>query len=115
MKELLAQVSIGDELWLQDKAGTGINQTTRYIWIGSFLKPILGNIFIVAGVILFIFIVIGGIGIIKGASSGSDEDIKKGGKTISSAIFGFLIIFASYWIIRLIETITGIKIFESGL
>jgi len=43
------------------------------------------------------------------------EQTAKGGKTVAAALGGFLIIFLSYWIIRIIEVITGIDIFQSGI
>ena len=52
-----------------------------------------------------------------GAKGGITVDPKKlsqGQKAITSAVIGFLIIFASYWIIKLVEVITGLNIFNPG-
>lgn len=75
---------------------------------GKLITLIVNNIYVIAGVILFFFIIIGGMTIILNA--GNAEKTKQGGKTIGAAIGGFAILFASYWIIRLIEALTGIQI-----
>jgi len=77
------------------------------------ISLILKNIYVIAGIILFFFIIIGGLGMIL--SSGDTEKQKQGSKTITSAIAGFFILFASYWIIRIIEVLTGLHIFEPGI
>jgi hypothetical protein len=48
---------------------------------------------------------------ISSAGKGESESTKKGSQAIAAALIGFLIIFASYWIIQLVETITGLTIF----
>jgi hypothetical protein len=68
---------------------------------------------VVSGVIFFVLMIIGGIGVIRGAGSGNEEDLKKGQKAITSALLGFLIIFVSYWIIQLVQIITGTEIFNN--
>ncbi len=72
------------------------------------LSVIINNIFVIATIILFIFIVVGGLGMILNA--GNAEKQQQGSKTITSALTGFLIIFASYWIIKIIEALTGFTI-----
>ena len=47
------------------------------------------------------------------ASGGNVEQIDKGKQAISGAIIGFIIIFASFWIIQLIEKLTGIPILNT--
>ncbi len=74
----------------------------------NLLNLIVKNIYVIAGIILFFFIIAGGLGIILNA--GNPDKQKQGSKTLSSAIAGFIILFTSYWIIRIIETLTGIQI-----
>ena len=69
---------------------------------------IVKNIFVVAGIILFFFVIAGGLSIILNA--GSPDKQKQGSKTLTSAIVGFLILFSSFWIIRIIEALTNVQI-----
>lgn len=105
-------LEIGKEFWLKPKAG--ITGTPAYQSLGGFISAVLPNVYIIAGVILFVLLIIGGITTIAGAGKGDQEATKKGQKAITAALLGFLIIFASYWIIQIIEVVTGIEIFKPG-
>jgi hypothetical protein len=80
---------------------------------GVLISLIIKNLYVIAGIILFFFIIMGGLGIILNA--GNPEKQGQGSKTIGSAIGGFFILFASYWIIRIIEVLTGLKILNPGI
>jgi len=60
--------------------------------------------------IILILFVLGGIGVIAGAGGDNPERAQKGKQTITAAAIGFVIVFAAYWIVQLIEFITGISI-----
>jgi hypothetical protein len=83
--------------------------------LGTLVSVLLFNAYVLAGIVFFLLILFGGFGIIMGSSGGNPEQTAKGGKAVAAALGGFLIIFLSYWIIRIIEVITGIDIFQSGL
>ena len=102
-------LKIGDELWLKGEE-TGIGQTPSLQTIGGWISVILPNVYMIASVILFILLFIGGLGIITSAGSGNEEGVQKGQKAVTASLAGFLIIFASWWIIKIIETITGVPI-----
>lgn len=72
------------------------------------ISLIVNNIYGIATVVLFFFILAGGLGILL--NPGNPDKSKQGAKTITTALIGFLILFSSYWIIRIIEAITGIQI-----
>lgn len=102
---------IGQEFQL--KKDTPIQDVAGYRSLGDFISMILPNIYIIASLILFILLVVGGFAIM---TSGDDPQKKgQGSKAITSAIIGFIIIFTSYWLIKLIEFLTGINIFKSGV
>lgn len=81
-----------------------------YSSLGAFISAILPNIYIIAGVILFILLVIGGLIVITSAGKAEQEGVQKGQKAITAALVGFLIIFASYWIMQIIKFVTGLDI-----
>lgn len=78
--------------------------------ISELINRLLPNVLLLAGIILFLLLVGGGFMMIKSASEGESEQMTKGRQAAFYAIIGFVIIFASFWIIKLVEKITGIPI-----
>lgn len=71
----------------------------------SYLLPFL---FTLAGLILFVMIIWGGFEMLTGAADPKKQEAGK--QRITAGIIGFLIIFASYWLAQLLQTIFGISI-----
>lgn len=84
------------------KFGTGVNTPA------DILNAIIPVIFVIAGIILLFMLVFGGFTIF--VSAGNPEKIKQGTGMITSALIGFLIIFAAYWIIELLQITLGITV-----
>ena len=61
----------------------------------------------IAGIILLFLLVGGGIAMIAGAGSDNPEQVQKGKQAATSAVVGFIVVFVAYWIVRLIEVLTG--------
>ncbi|MGB6882370.1 MAG: hypothetical protein WBD86_03700 [Microgenomates group bacterium] len=78
--------------------------------IGSLVSSIISIAIAVAGIILLFFFVFGGISMIAGAGRDNPEQAAKGKQAVTSALIGFVIVFAAYWIVQLIEILTGINI-----
>ncbi len=77
--------------------------------IGPLVSVIVKNAFMLAGVITLVLIVLGGFGII--ASAGGDtKRLDQGKKTITGAVVGLLVIVGSFWIVQIIETLTGLTL-----
>jgi heme/copper-type cytochrome/quinol oxidase subunit 4 len=100
-------VDIGQEFKIGGDQGiaSAIPQT-----IGGFISAVLPNVFIIAGVILLLLLLFGGF-----MTSDNPEAQDKGKQAITSALIGFVIIFASYWIIQIIQVLTGVNILKSTL
>jgi hypothetical protein len=96
--------NIGNEFLLQN--GTPVN--SKFGSLGSLISTILPNIFIISGLILLFLLIFGGFTIIT--SSGDPKQADQGKQTITGAIIGFVIIFISYWIVQIIQIITGVPI-----
>lgn len=105
-------VDIGEEFKI--KGNTGIKDAgSAYQSIGGFISAILPNIYIIAGIFIFFLFIGGGFMLI---TSGNNPDQKgNGAKAVTAAVAGFIIIFVSYWIIQIVEILTGIDIFKSGV
>lgn len=110
MSNLLAQtpIDIGKE-WIL-KPSQPIGTATQFKTPGAFISILLKNIYVLAGVFLLILLIFGGVSIIMGAGQGDAKKTGQGKKAATAAVVGFLVIFASYWIIQIIEAVTGIKI-----
>lgn len=95
----LAQVDIGESF----NASLG-----REIGIGSLVSTVVSAAIAIAGVVLLFLLVGGGFSIITGAGSDNPERVEQGKKAATSAIIGFIVVFIAYWIVRLVELLTGI-------
>ncbi|MBD3250847.1 MAG: hypothetical protein GF381_04760 [Candidatus Pacebacteria bacterium] len=65
-------------------------------------------LFPLAGLILFVMLVWGGFEMLTGAASKKSQD--SGKQRITAALIGFLLLFSSYWIVQIVEAITGVTI-----
>lgn len=108
MNTLLAQVNLKDYLFGTDSDMQTIGTYTTDRTLGDYISSVLPTIYIASGLILFLYMVFGGVLII--ASSGDSKKTDEGKQVLTNAIIGFGIIFTSYWIIQIIEVITGIPI-----
>jgi len=113
MHGLLAQVNIGEQLRLNPTQS--IADAPQFSSPGALISILLKNIYMVAGVLLLFLLIFGGVSIIMSAGGGDAKKAAQGKKAVSGAVIGFLIIFASYWIIQLIEFLTGLNILSPDI
>lgn len=78
--------------------------------IGKLVTLFLNVAFVLAGLLLLIFFIMGGIGMIAGAGSNEPQKVEAAKKAATSALIGFVIVFAAYWIVKLIGQITGLPL-----
>lgn len=78
------------------------------------INVLLPNIFILAGLILFVYLIFAGFMIIMGAGSGDEQGITKGKESLKHALIGFILIFSAYGLMQVINFITGINVFQPG-
>lgn len=89
------------------KFGSPFGQTKG---LADLTSIILSNALYLSGFIMLIIFLVAGFGIISGAGENNPEKAAKGKKAMTAAIFGFIIVFASYWIIKIVESLTNIEI-----
>lgn len=99
----MAGFNLGDRLIFQ---GSGADST--YSNAGDLINAILPNVYVAAGLVLFFMFILGGFNVISGASD--SHKMEEGKKTITFAIMGLLVVFGSYWIIQIIQVVTGLEI-----
>jgi len=92
--------------------GQGVKHADQFNSLSGLISAILPNIYLLSGLILLFFLIFGGLAVILGAGRGNQEQVEKGKKVLTSVLIGFLVVFASFWIIQILEIITGIEIFN---
>lgn len=99
MKSVFAQgINIGTEL------NTPFGQTKS---LGDLVSIILNGGLVIAGVVIVFLIVAGGLQMIIGAGNNDPKASAAGHQAITWAVIGFIVVFSTFLIIRLIELITG--------
>lgn len=78
--------------------------------IGGILSALLPYIFVLAGLMLLIYLILGGFQLMTSGGDPKATEAAKG--KITNAVVGFLIVFLSYWLVQILQTIFGLpKIF----
>lgn len=75
--------------------------------VSSVVSLFLNVAFAIAGIILLFFFIMGGIGLISSAGRNDPQKNEQAKKTITSAVIGFVVVFASYWIVKLVGQLLG--------
>ncbi len=102
--------SLGTMLKINEKGGT---IASSYPSVASFLNLLIPIIFVISGLVLLFLIIGGGFSIV--ASGGNAKSVESGKNQIMGAIIGFIIIFAAYWIIQIVQAFTGVPILNATL
>ncbi len=84
------------------------NETVRGVYNepSTLVNLIVNNIFVFAGVIIFGLTIYSGFQFVSGGSKGIDN----AKQTMTTALIGFLMMFAAYWVVQIIEAMTGVSI-----
>ncbi|MBI5620188.1 hypothetical protein HY949_00225 [Candidatus Gottesmanbacteria bacterium] len=77
---------------------------------GALVSVVVRNAFVLAGIISFLLLVFGGFSVIMAAGSCDTKELEKGQKTITYAILGLILVVTSYWIVQIIEKISGVHL-----
>jgi len=84
-------------------AGSTSQIANIYSTPASLVNVLIKNVFVIAGIILFITILWAGFKFIQSGAKGKDE----AKSILTVAITGFIIMFAAYWIVQIIGIVTG--------
>lgn len=75
---------------------------------GAIISRVLTFAFPLAGLMLFVLLVYAGAEIFFGATE--KKSLDQGKNRATAAIIGFMLLFASYWFVQIIEVIFGVRI-----
>jgi len=84
------------------------DRTEQFSTPGGIISVVLDFAFPIAGIILFIMLIIAGFRMLVGATDSKSADEAK--QMATSAVIGFVILFAAYWIAQLLQLVFGINI-----
>lgn len=108
-------VNICEEFCLRIEDGQCVSVCDTWPNIGALVTVFLKNALVLAGVLFLLLLIFGGLGLIMGAGSGDAKKTAQGQKTITTALVGFFLVVAGYWLIQLIEIVTGINFINPNL
>lgn len=80
----------------------------KFVTITDIINKLIPYVFRLAGLIMFLILIWGGFELLT--SAGNPEKVKSAQGKITNAIIGFIIIFAAYWIVQVLEIVFGITI-----
>ena len=81
--------------------------------LGDYVGSLLNAAIIGAGIIAFLLFIGGGITMIAGA--GKPQQQEKSKSAITAGVIGLVLVVSAYWIIQILEIITGINILNTSL
>lgn len=85
------------------------NPNFSYSSIGDVLSAFVPYIFGIAGILLLLYLIYGGLGFML--SGGDPKAIESAKGKITNALVGFVIIFISFWIVQLVGKFLGLDVF----
>ena len=87
-----------------------LNPTTN-LQIGTIITNILPYVFFATGILLLIYLLMGGLQLMLAA--GDPKKVQGAWGKITNAVIGFVIIFIAYWVTKLVGQIFNIAIINS--
>jgi len=82
--------------------------------LGSLISVILKNSLTLVGLIMLVLLISGGVMFIIGAGSQDSKKSAQAKTVITDALIGFAVVFLAYFIIQIVEVVTGLKILNPG-
>ena len=108
----LTKIDIGNTFLGPSYGGShgSIDNLQNPLGISKFISAIITGAISIAGIILLFILIGGGIAMIRGAGKSDPKSMEQGKQAATSALIGFIVVFSAYWIVKLIETITGLSL-----
>ena len=85
---------------------------TKFGDLGELISRVLPVVYVAAGLAMFVMLVLGGLELML--SAGDPAKTQAGYGKLKAGLIGFFIVFLSYAVVQLLETILGISILNWG-
>lgn len=102
---LIAQINLGEAYKLRVD---GPPVAEVYGTPADLINALLPNIYVFAGILLFVFIFAAGFKMVMNPSD--KKSAEEGKKAFFYAIGGFILLIASFWIMQIIGVLTGVDV-----
>lgn len=79
----------------------------KTVGLGDLTSIIITAAITISGIVVLFMFIGGGYSMIAGAGNSDPQRAAQGKQAVTWAVVGFIIIFIAYWIVRIIEVITG--------
>lgn len=89
---------------------TVFSPSQNFTTFGDIVSIVVKNAFVLAGIISFVLLILGGFNII--VSAGDSKKTEGGRNAITGAVIGLLVIIGSFWIIQIINKLTGLTLLQ---
>lgn len=76
--------------------------------VGGLVTVLLNILFVVAGLILLFYFILGGYGMISSAGKNDPKQMEQSKQTLTTAVIGFVVVIAAYWIVKLLAQLLGV-------
>jgi len=81
--------------------------------LGDYITPLVSFAVVGAGLIAFLLFLGGGIAMIAGA--GNPQQQEKGKSALTAGVIGLALVVSAYWIVQIIEVLTGLNLLNPSL
>lgn len=88
---------------------TGLMANGNNLNLGQIISQALPYVYVIAGLALLFMLISGGITLMT--AGGNPGKSKEGYGKITAGLIGFVIIFISYFVLQIVETVLGVAIF----
>lgn len=95
------------------RPGSTVNST--FPTIGSLINVLLRNSLTIIGIILLFLLLFGGLQYIISAGSNDPKKTAQSQAIITDALIGFAVVFLAYFIIQIVQIVTGLNILNPTL
>ncbi len=109
MASIVAPAYAAEKINLSPKSGSGFSNLTN-LKVESMVSTAISLLMLVVALVFFFILILGGLKWIT--SEGEDKKVAAARAQITNGLIGLAIVFASWAIIKLIETIFGISILD---
>lgn len=108
ISELIQNFRLPFEAHAVDLEPSALDLPASFTDLGTVVSAGLPLVITSTGLLMFGYLLYGGLRYVM--ASGDSKQIQEAVKTLTNAIIGLAIVFASFWIVRIIETVFGLKI-----
>lgn len=96
-----------EQVYAQVDIKSVFTPATTFNSFGDIVTVVVKNAFVLAGIISFVLLIVGGFGVIVSAGSGDAKQMEQGKKAITGAVIGLIVVVASVFIVQILATVTG--------